>query len=37
MAKLTFHGLAEDVTGSAYLLGTEHATVLLECGFIQGA
>ena len=37
MAKLTFYDSAEDVTGSAYLLETEHATILLECGLIQGS
>lgn len=37
MAKLTFYGAVRGVTGSAYLLETEHATVLLECGLIQGS
>jgi len=36
MAKLTFYGATEGVTGSAYLLETESATILLECGLIQG-
>jgi len=36
MATLTFYGATEGVTGSAYLLETEHATVLLECGLFQG-
>lgn len=36
MAKLTFYGAIEGVTGSAYLLETEAATLLLECGLIQG-
>ncbi|MBD3609676.1 MAG: MBL fold metallo-hydrolase [Gammaproteobacteria bacterium] len=36
MATLTFHGAVEGVTGSAYLLQTRHATILLECGLIQG-
>jgi metallo-beta-lactamase family protein len=36
MAKLTFFGATEDVTGSAYLLETEHSTILLECGLVQG-
>lgn len=37
MATLTFYGAVRGVTGSAYLLQTEHATVLLECGLIQGS
>jgi len=37
MAKLTFHGATEGVTGSAYLLETDNATVLLECGLYQGS
>ena len=37
MAKLTFYGATEGVTGSAYLLETETATVLLECGLFQGS
>ena len=36
MAKLTFYGAIEGVTGSAYLLETDAATVLLECGLYQG-
>lgn len=36
MAKLTFYGATEGVTGSAYLLETEGATILLECGLFQG-
>lgn len=36
MAKLTFFGATEGVTGSAYLLETGRATVLLECGLMQG-
>ena len=36
MAKLTFYGAIEGVTGSAYLLETGDATLLLECGLIQG-
>lgn len=36
MAKLTFFGATEGVTGSAYLLETEQATILLECGMVQG-
>jgi metallo-beta-lactamase family protein len=37
MAKLTFYGATEGVTGSAYLLQTERATILLECGLYQGS
>ncbi|MGD8742876.1 MAG: MBL fold metallo-hydrolase, partial [Granulosicoccaceae bacterium] len=37
MATLTFYGAIEGVTGSAYLLRTEQATVLLECGLVQGS
>ncbi len=36
MAKLTFHGAIEGVTGSAYLLETGDSRVLLECGLFQG-
>lgn len=36
MAKLTFYGAVEGVTGSCYLLKTKTATVLLECGLFQG-
>ena len=37
MAKLTFFGATEGVTGSAYLLETEDKTILLECGLFQGS
>lgn len=37
MAKLTFYGATEGVTGSAYLLETKNATLLLECGLYQGS
>lgn len=37
MAKFTFYGATEGVTGSCYLLESKHATVLLECGLIQGS
>lgn len=37
MAKLTFYGAIEGVTGSAYLLETKDATILLECGLFQGS
>ena len=36
MANLTFYGATEGVTGSCYVLQTEHASVLLECGLFQG-
>lgn len=36
MAKLTFYGATEGVTGSAYLLQTGTVNVLLECGLYQG-
>jgi len=36
MATLTFLGAVEGVTGSCYLLETNSATLLLECGLIQG-
>lgn len=37
MATLTFYGATRGVTGSAYLLETDQATILLECGLIQGS
>jgi metallo-beta-lactamase family protein len=36
MARLTFHGATEGVTGSLYLLETQHSRILLECGLVQG-
>ena len=36
MARLTFYGATEGVTGSAYLLETGPSTILLECGLVQG-
>ena len=36
MAKLTFYGATEGVTGSAYLIETGQATILLDCGLFQG-
>lgn len=36
MASLTFYGAVEGVTGSCYLLETDHAKVLLDCGLFQG-
>ena len=37
MASLTFYGATNSVTGSAYLIQTEHSTVLLECGLVRGS
>jgi metallo-beta-lactamase family protein len=37
VARLTFYGAIEGVTGSAYLLQTENAQVLLDCGMFQGS
>ncbi|MGB0581352.1 MAG: MBL fold metallo-hydrolase [Limisphaerales bacterium] len=34
--RLTFHGAAGDVTGSCYLLETDHARILIDCGMFQG-
>ena len=36
MAQLTFYGAIEGVTGSAYLLETGSATLLMDCGLFQG-
>lgn len=36
MANLTFYGAIEGVTGSMYLLETENAKILLDCGLFQG-
>jgi metallo-beta-lactamase family protein len=36
MASLTFHGAAQQVTGSCYLIETQHHRILLECGIRQG-
>ncbi len=36
MAYLTFYGAVDGVTGSAYLLATDSARILLECGLFQG-
>ena len=35
--RLTFHGAARTVTGSCYLLDTENARVLIDCGMFQGS
>ncbi len=36
MASLTFHGAAETVTGSKYLLEAGRTKVLVDCGLFQG-
>ena len=36
MVRLTFHGAAETVTGSKYLLEADGAAVLFDCGLFQG-
>ena len=36
MHQLTFHGAAETVTGSKYLLESGDARVLIDCGLFQG-
>lgn len=36
MAKLTFYGATEGVTGSSYILETGSKTILLDCGLFQG-
>ena len=37
MAELTFYGATEGVTGSAYILKTTDAMILLDCGLYQGS
>ncbi|MDX2426492.1 MAG: MBL fold metallo-hydrolase [Cycloclasticus sp.] len=36
MAKLTFYGATEGVTGSSYILETGGKKILLDCGLFQG-
>jgi metallo-beta-lactamase family protein len=36
MISLAFHGAAQTVTGSKYLLRAGHDTVLVDCGLFQG-
>jgi metallo-beta-lactamase family protein len=37
LATLTFWGAAGTVTGSKYLIETDHSRVLVDCGLFQGA
>jgi len=37
MASLTFYGAVQGVTGSCYLLESDSARILLDCGLIQGS
>ncbi len=34
--KVSFHGAAQGVTGSCYLLQCGHSRILVDCGFFQG-
>ncbi len=35
--KLTFHGAARTVTGSCYMITTDQAKVIVDCGMFQGS
>ncbi len=35
--KLTFHGACRSVTGSCFLIETDRARVLVDCGMVQGS
>ena len=37
MVRLTFHGAAETVTGSKYLVEVDGKKILIDCGVFQGA
>lgn len=37
MITLSFHGAAQAVTGSCFLLRTPRASVLIDCGMVQGS
>ncbi|WP_421693323.1 MBL fold metallo-hydrolase [Aestuariivirga sp.] len=37
MIRLKFHGAARTVTGSCYMIETERAKVLVDCGMFQGS